>query len=46
GINSWTLYKETTGEEISRQEFLFQLGEVLVTEYQKEEQLGKDQRKQ
>jgi hypothetical protein len=23
GINAWILYKETTGEEISRQEFLF-----------------------
>uniref|UniRef100_A0A1A9VHW1 PiggyBac transposable element-derived protein domain-containing protein n=1 Tax=Glossina austeni TaxID=7395 RepID=A0A1A9VHW1_GLOAU len=31
GINAWILYKETTGEEISRQEFLFQLAEELGT---------------
>lgn len=42
GLNAWVLYKETTGEEISRQEFLFQLGEELATEYQKELQLGKE----
>lgn len=32
GINAWLLYKETTGEEISRQEFLFQLAEELIRE--------------
>lgn len=42
GINAWILYKETTGEEISRQEFLFQLAEELGTEYQKERQLSKE----
>ena len=41
GINSWILYQETTGEGISRQEFLFQLGEELAKEDQKERQLGK-----
>lgn len=35
-INARILYKETTGEEISRQEFLFQLAEELGSEYQKE----------
>jgi len=42
GINAYILYKETTGEEISRQEFLFQLGEELGTEYQNERQLSKE----
>lgn len=32
-INAWILYKQTTGERISRQEFLFQLAEELATEY-------------
>nr|XP_012148086.1 PREDICTED: piggyBac transposable element-derived protein 4-like [Megachile rotundata] len=40
GINAWVLYKETTGEEITRQEFLFQLAEELAIEYQQE--LGKE----
>uniref|UniRef100_A0A1A9V4W5 DDE_Tnp_1_7 domain-containing protein n=1 Tax=Glossina austeni TaxID=7395 RepID=A0A1A9V4W5_GLOAU len=35
GINASILYKETTGAEISRQKFLFQLVEELGTEYQK-----------
>lgn len=35
-INARILYKETTGEKISRQEFLFQLAEELGSEYQKE----------
>lgn len=39
GINAWVLYKETTGGEITRQEFLFQLAEELAIEYQQE--LGK-----
>ncbi|KAL9905270.1 rhodopsin 4 isoform 1-T4 [Glossina fuscipes fuscipes] len=42
GINAWILYKETTGEEISRQEFLFQLAEELGTEYQKEKEIIKE----
>jgi hypothetical protein len=33
-INAWILYKETTGENISRQNFLLQLAEELATEYQ------------
>lgn len=46
-LNAWILYKETTAEEISRQEFLFQLAEELAVEYQKELQIGKeDQAKQ
>lgn len=32
-LNAWILYKETTGENISRQEFLFQLAEELATKY-------------
>ncbi|CAK9803942.1 PiggyBac transposable element-derived protein 4 [Anthophora quadrimaculata] len=36
GINAWVLYKETTGGEITRQEFLFQLAEELAIEYQQE----------
>ncbi|GBN36766.1 hypothetical protein AVEN_271594-1 [Araneus ventricosus] len=32
-INAWILYKQTTEERISRQEFLFQLAEELATEY-------------
>uniref|UniRef100_A0A1A9V7W1 PiggyBac transposable element-derived protein domain-containing protein n=1 Tax=Glossina austeni TaxID=7395 RepID=A0A1A9V7W1_GLOAU len=31
GVNAWILYKETTGEEILRQQFLFQLAEELGT---------------
>lgn len=42
GINAWILYKQMMGEEISRQEFLFQLAEKLGTEYQKERQLSKE----
>uniref|UniRef100_A0A1A9UYQ9 DDE_Tnp_1_7 domain-containing protein n=1 Tax=Glossina austeni TaxID=7395 RepID=A0A1A9UYQ9_GLOAU len=42
GINAGILYKETTGEEISRQEFLFQLAEELKTEYQKKKQISKE----
>ena len=43
GINAWILYKETTGSLISRQNFLFQLGEELISEYQKEQQPGKEE---
>lgn len=32
-INAWILYTETTGENISRKEFLFQLAEELSTKY-------------
>ncbi|XP_059563328.1 piggyBac transposable element-derived protein 4-like [Myotis daubentonii] len=32
-INAWILYKETTGIQIQRKEFLFQLAEQLSTEY-------------
>ena len=35
GINAWILYKETTGENISRQEFLFQLASELGDAYTK-----------
>ncbi|KAF3427931.1 hypothetical protein E2986_12456 [Frieseomelitta varia] len=34
GINAWVLYRETTGEKISRQEFLFQLAVELAAIYQ------------
>jgi hypothetical protein len=33
GINSWILYKETTGEKISRKKFLFKLSEELASEF-------------
>jgi hypothetical protein len=33
GINSWILYKETTGEKISRKKFLFGLAEELASDY-------------
>ncbi|XP_076179606.1 uncharacterized protein LOC143152895 [Ptiloglossa arizonensis] len=33
GINSWILYQETTGLELSRQSFLLRLADELVTEY-------------
>lgn len=33
GINSWILYKEVTGQKISRQEFLLQLAEELAEDY-------------
>lgn len=33
GINAWILYKETTGENISRKDFLFQLSEELAIDY-------------
>lgn len=35
GTNAWILCKEAT-EGISRQEFLFQLGQELATEYQEQ----------
>ena len=35
GINAWILYKETTGENISKQDFLFQLYEELAIDYKK-----------
>lgn len=38
GINSWVLYRETTGEKISRQQFLFQLAEELAEDFQHEKQ--------
>lgn len=34
GINAWILYRETTEEKISRQEFLFQLAVELTATYQ------------
>ena len=34
GINSWILHKNTTGETISRKDFLFRLAEQLASEYQ------------
>lgn len=40
-INAWVLYKQTTGEKISRQEFLFQLAEELATEYRYIHEQGK-----
>lgn len=42
GINAWILYTETTGEKISRQEFLFKLAEELCAEYKMERQLSSD----
>jgi hypothetical protein len=33
GINAWILYKETTGENISRQDFLLQLAVELAADY-------------
>ncbi|KAL2723613.1 LOW QUALITY PROTEIN: piggyBac transposable element-derived protein 4-like [Vespula maculifrons] len=33
GINVWILYKETTGENISRKDFLFQLAKQLAGDY-------------
>lgn len=38
GINSWVLYKEATGEKISRQQFLFQLAEELAEDFQDAQQ--------
>ncbi|XP_033353066.1 uncharacterized protein LOC117235294 [Bombus vosnesenskii] len=35
GINAWILYKETTGEHISRKDFMFQLAEKLVADNEK-----------
>ena len=32
-INAWILYKETTGKNIKRKKFLFQLAEELSCEY-------------
>lgn len=39
GINSWILYKETTGENISRKNFLFRLAEELAAEYNSSKQI-------
>ncbi|XP_050453253.1 piggyBac transposable element-derived protein 4-like [Cataglyphis hispanica] len=33
GINCWILYKNTTGENISRKDFLFRLAKELASEY-------------
>ncbi|KAF7380907.1 hypothetical protein HZH66_014283 [Vespula vulgaris] len=33
GINVWILYKETNGQNISRQQFLLQIVEELAEEY-------------
>lgn len=32
-INTWILYKNTTGENVSRKKFLFLLAEELASEY-------------
>ena len=32
GINAWILYKETTGEQISRKDFMFQLADELAAD--------------
>lgn len=32
-INAWILYKETTGENISRKDFMFQLADELASDY-------------
>ena len=37
GINSWVLYRETTDKKFSRQQFLFQLAEELVEDFQNEQ---------
>ena len=34
GINAWILYKNVTGTNITRKEFLFRLAEELTAEYQ------------
>lgn len=39
GINAWISYKESTGEKMSRQDFLFELGEELANDYHTEQQL-------
>lgn len=39
GINVWVLYKETADENISGQEFLFQLASELGPAYKKSEQV-------
>lgn len=33
-INAWILYNETTGENLSRKDFLFQLAEELSGKYE------------
>ncbi|GFW04581.1 uncharacterized protein TNCV_2225991 [Trichonephila clavipes] len=33
GINAWILYKQTTGENISRQDFLLKLAVELGTDF-------------
>ena len=38
-INTWILYKESTGSCISRKDFLFQLSEELVSEYEMQEKI-------
>ena len=42
GINAWILYKETTGERISRQDFLLKLAENLAADFIEEHQLSKE----
>ncbi|CAD1478497.1 unnamed protein product, partial [Heterotrigona itama] len=42
GINVWILYRETTGMKISRQRFLLQLTDELVTEYHEFLEEGKE----
>lgn len=43
-INAWILYKQTTGETISRQAFLFQLAEELATKYRDLQEQEKETR--
>ena len=42
GINAWIVYKETSGINISRQQFLLQLAEELAEEYNEIHQKGKE----
>ena len=35
GINAWILYREITGEQISRKEFMFQLADELAADNEK-----------
>ena len=38
GINSWVLYKNATGKNISRKDFLFRLAEELTFDFQSSSQ--------
>ena len=44
GINAWILYKQTTGENISRQNFLLKLAEELAADFREAHEQPKQEK--